>query len=184
MTTQGAITTAQAIQVGLAHHQAGRIADAAVVYRQVLTVEPDNFDAINNLGNLAQAQGRLDEALRSFERAAQLSPEHTGVHHNLGLTRLRLGALSAAMQSFRDAWIRNPMLFEAAEQMVATAAALARTADRCLTMPKIANAPQPSLVSIVVCSIDDQKHARIVELYGRLYAGLPHEITVIRDAKS
>jgi protein O-GlcNAc transferase len=251
MTTQRAMT-AQAIQIGLAHHQAGRIAEAASAYRQVLTAEPDNFDAlhllgvaahqsgdhaeaveliekaldldpsstaalnnlgearralddadgaracfqealrlqpdyfdaINNLGNLAQAQGRLDEALRSFERAARLSPGHAGVHHNLGLTRHRLGALPAAMQSFRDAWIRNPMLFAAAEQMVATAAALARTADRRLTMPQIANASQPSLVSIIVCSIDDQKHARTVELYRRLYAGLPHEITVIRDARS
>ena len=251
MTTQRAMT-AQAIQIGLAHHQAGRIAEAASAYRQVLSVEPDNFDAlhllgvaahqsgdhaeaveliekaldlnpsstaalnnlgearralddadgaracfqealrlqpdyfdaINNLGNLAQAQGRLEEALRSFERAARISPEHAGVHHNLGLTRHRLGALPAAMQSFRDAWIRNPVLFAAAEQMVATAAALARSADRRLTMPQIAYASQPSLVSIIVCSIDDQKHARTIELYRRLYAGLPHEITVIRDAKS
>ncbi|HEY2969867.1 MAG TPA: tetratricopeptide repeat protein [Casimicrobiaceae bacterium] len=251
MTTQRAMT-AQAIQIGLEHHHAGRIAEAATAYRQVLSVEPDNFDAlhllgvaahqsgdhaeaveliekalylnpsstaalnnlgearralgdadgaracfqealriqpdyfdaINNLGNLAQKQGRLDEALRSFEHAARLSPGHAGVHHNLGLTRHRLGALPEAMQSFRDAWIRDPMLFAAAEQMVATAAALARTADRPLTMPQIANASQPSLVSIVLCSIDDQKHARIVELYRRLYAGLPHEITVIRDAKS
>ena len=251
MTTQRAMT-AQAIQIGLAHHQAGRIAEAAGAYRQVLTIEPDNFDAlhllgvaahqsgdhaeaveliekaldlnpsstaalnnlgearralddadgaracfqealrlqpdyfdaINNLGNLAQAQGRLDEALRSFERATQLRPDHAGAHHNLGLIKQRLGALPPAMQSFRDAWIRNPMLFAAAERLVATAAALARAADRRLTMPQIANASQPSLVSIIVCSIDDQKHARTVELYRRLYAGLPHEITVIRDARS
>jgi predicted O-linked N-acetylglucosamine transferase (SPINDLY family)/GT2 family glycosyltransferase len=76
------------------------------------------------------------------------------------------------------------MLFAAAEQMVATAATLARTADRRVTMPQIANTSQPSLVSIIVCSIDDRKHARTVDLYRRLYAGLPYEITVIRDAQS
>ena len=252
MTTQGPITTAQAIQIGLAHHQAGRIADAAVVYRQVLSVEPDNFDAlhllgvaahqsgdyaeaveliekalesnpssaaafnnmgearralddadgaracyqealrlqpdffdaINNLGSLAQAQGRLDEALRSFEHATQLRPDHAGAHHNLGLARQRLCALPAAMRSFRDAWVRSPMLFAAAEQFVATAAALARAENSRPATPQIPRASRPSFVSIVVCSIDDAKHARIVDLYQRLYAGLPHEILVIRNARS
>ena len=246
------ISAANAIAIGLQHHQAGRLPEAVSVYRQVLEVDPGNFDAlhllgvaahqggdhaqaveliekaldlnpsstaalnnlgearralddadgaracfqealrlqpdyfdaINNLGNLAQEQGRLDEALRSFERATRLKPAHAGAHHNLGLTRQRLGALPAAMRSFRDAWVRSPMLFAAAEQMVATAAALARTADRRVTMPQIANASQPSLVSIIVCSIDDRKHARTVDLYRRLYAGLPYEITVIRDARS
>ena len=96
----------------------------------------------------------------------------------------RVDDQSAAMRALRDAWVRNPMLFTAAEQLVATAAALARAADQHPAIPQIAKTSQRSLVSVIICSIDDEKHARTVDLYRRLYAGLPHEITVIRDARS
>jgi tetratricopeptide (TPR) repeat protein len=252
MATQQATTSAPAIQIGLAHHQAGRIAEAADVYRQILSVEPTNFDAlhllgvaahqsgdhvkaveliakalehnpssaaalnnmgearralgdldgartcyqqalgfdpgffdaVNNLGNLAEAQGRPNEALRSFEQATQLRPDHAVAHYNLGLTRKRLGVLPSALTSFRDAWALNPMLFDAAEQFVATAAALARTANADPATPRTAPPSRAPLVTIVVCSIDDAKHARAADLYRRLYTGLPHEIVVIRDARS
>jgi len=91
---------------------------------------------------------------------------------------------SVAMRALHDAWVRNPMLFTAAEQFVAIAASLARTADHHPAIPQIAKASEPALVSIIICSIDDEKRARTVDLYGRLYAGLPHEIIVIRDARS
>jgi protein O-GlcNAc transferase len=183
MTTERAMT-AQSIQIGLAHHQAGRIAEAASAYRQVLRIEPDNFDALHLLGVAAHQSGDHAEAVELIEKALDLDPSSTAALNNLGEARRALGALPEAMQSFRDAWTRDPMLFAAAEQMVAAAAELARTADRRLTMPQIPNASQPSVVSIIVCSIDDRKHAHTVDLYRRLYAGLPHEITVIRDAKS
>ena len=83
----------------------------------------------------------------------------------------RVDDQSAAMRALRDAWVRNPMLFTAAEQLVATAAALARTADRHPTIPQIAKTSQPSLVSIIICSIDDEKHARTVDLYGTALRG-------------
>ncbi len=38
--------------------------------------------------------------------------------------------------------------------------------------------------TVIVCSIDDAKQARVVELYERLYEAWPHEIIVIRDARS
>ena len=39
-------TVAEAIQVAIGHHQAGRLAEAEAIYRQVLAQFPDHADAL------------------------------------------------------------------------------------------------------------------------------------------
>ena len=46
-------TVDQAIQRALLHHQAGRLAEAEVLYRQALTEAPGHPDALHLLGALA-----------------------------------------------------------------------------------------------------------------------------------
>ena len=47
------ITIEQAMQIALGHHQAGRLAEAEAIYRQVLAQFPDHADALHLLGVLA-----------------------------------------------------------------------------------------------------------------------------------
>ncbi len=39
----------ESIQTAIAHHQAGRLAEAEAIYRQVLIAAPVNFDALHLL---------------------------------------------------------------------------------------------------------------------------------------
>ena len=51
-------TIQRAMQVAIEHHQAGRLAEAEGIYRQVLARFPDHTDALHLLGVLAGQTGQ------------------------------------------------------------------------------------------------------------------------------
>src|SRR5579872_6671545 len=57
-------------------HQAGRLAEAETWYRRFLGVRPDDADALNAFGALAQQTGRHDLAVALFGRAAEAYVKH------------------------------------------------------------------------------------------------------------
>ena len=58
----------------VAHHQAGRLVEAAAVYRKILALRPDMIEVRNNLGLVLRNQGQLDEAIQQFEHALRSAP--------------------------------------------------------------------------------------------------------------
>lgn len=57
------ITNKPTIEIAIQHHQAGRLAEAEKIYRQILAQQPDHPDALHLLGVLAVQAGRLDAAV-------------------------------------------------------------------------------------------------------------------------
>ncbi len=87
----------------LRHHQAGRIADAAELYRRALALNPDLADAHNNLGIALAAQGRADAAVAHYERAIALNPSDASAHNNLGVTLADLARNNEAIAHYERA---------------------------------------------------------------------------------
>lgn len=92
----------------LAHHRAGRFAEAEVLYRAILDRRPGDADALSALGAALRAQGRIGEAITVFERALAAAPDHAGAHNNLGNTRHLAGDLEGAAASFRASLACDP----------------------------------------------------------------------------
>jgi Flp pilus assembly protein TadD len=90
------LTAQQAIRLGIQHHQAGRLAEAEAVYRQVLVQSPNHPEAIHLLGAIAMQTGQLDLALQFVQRAVAIDPR---AHH----FRVTLGQVLAALGRFEDA---------------------------------------------------------------------------------
>jgi thioredoxin-like negative regulator of GroEL len=57
------MTNPEALAVALQHHQAGRLAEAESIYRQILAVEPRHDDALHLLGDIARQVGRTGMAV-------------------------------------------------------------------------------------------------------------------------
>ncbi|MFB3051296.1 MAG: tetratricopeptide repeat protein, partial [Acidimicrobiia bacterium] len=68
----------------LAHHKAGRPAEAVALYQATLEGNPGHTDALFNLGALLGAQGQFDEATGCYERVLELMPEDADTLSNLG----------------------------------------------------------------------------------------------------
>ncbi|MBI2769150.1 MAG: tetratricopeptide repeat protein [Burkholderiales bacterium] len=89
-------------------HQAGQLADAARLYRQVLGINPAHFDSWHLLGVACLQQGRLEEAREHIARAVGINPRNAAAHGNLGTALLRSGLLAQARASLQTALQLDP----------------------------------------------------------------------------
>jgi len=98
---------------GLAHHRAGRLAEAEKIYRQILAQQPDHADASHLLGMLAAQTGQLAAAAELFRQTIQLRPDYAVAYSNLGNVLARSGRIDEAIASYRQAVQVNPEYAEA-----------------------------------------------------------------------
>ncbi len=106
-------TIPQAIAVAVQHHQAGRLAEAEQIYRQVLSTDPNNADALHLLGVIAQQRGKPDMAVDLIRRAVTLMPQMAEAHNNLGVSLRDQGKLDEAVESCQRALQIKPDYAEA-----------------------------------------------------------------------
>lgn len=66
-------------------HGAGRLGEAAQLYRQVLSLDPRNADALSNLGLVTAQLGEFAPAEALLKNLIAQAPRHAGAHVNLAL---------------------------------------------------------------------------------------------------
>lgn len=65
----------QLLQLAFTEYKAGKLEDAAVLYRTVLTFDKNNVDAYYNLGVIAEQQGKYRDAEAAYRQALFLKPD-------------------------------------------------------------------------------------------------------------
>ena len=88
---QQTLTIQQAIDLGVQHHNAGRLPEAESIYKQILQSHPDQPVALHMLGVIAHQVGKNDIAVDLITKALALNPDFAEAHSNLGLTLQDLG---------------------------------------------------------------------------------------------
>jgi tetratricopeptide (TPR) repeat protein len=99
----GAPDLAALLAAGLAHHNAGRLGEAERAYRQILTVQSNNPEALNLMGVLALQVNKPAVALELFTQAIRAAPRQPSYYSNLGTALRRLGRLEEAVAANRQA---------------------------------------------------------------------------------
>ena len=66
-------------------HRAGHLPEAEKIYRQVLTIDPKQVDALHLLGLIARQTGRRELAIELLGKSVALKPDFAHAHHNLGI---------------------------------------------------------------------------------------------------
>lgn len=101
-------TIPQLLDRGMAHHDAGRFADAENDYRAILELDPDHPDANNLLGLIAELFGHYDDAIAHAERAIAAVPACGMFHCNLGTALIPARRYEEAIAAFRRAMALEP----------------------------------------------------------------------------
>lgn len=101
------------LQRAQAAHQAGQLAEARLLYRDILAVEPANAEVLYALAILAQQLGRPDVAARRLQEALTHRPDFIEARVALGNSYLALGQLDQAAGPFEQAVALAPDLAEA-----------------------------------------------------------------------
>jgi len=97
----------------IAHHQAGRVAEAQRLYQRILTIDPDHAEALHLFGLLAYRVGQLETAVALITQAIQRQPQHAPYQFNLGVVLHKQGKLDEAVAAYRKALALNPYYVEA-----------------------------------------------------------------------
>ncbi len=103
----------ESMRRGLALHQAGRLAEAEAIYRDVLKRQPRHAAANHLLGLVRLQRGDADGAARSIARAIAARGDDPQYHGNLGVALDAAGRPTEAVASFDRAIALSPGFAEA-----------------------------------------------------------------------
>ena len=109
--------TTQAYRLAIAHHQAGRLAEAEAEYRRVLQWNPRHALSLYGLGTLALQVDRHEVAEKLIRSAIALKGEWPEACYHLGLALQGRDQFDAAIAAHRRAIAINPALFDAHYQL-------------------------------------------------------------------
>ena len=97
------MTLDEILQSAHDHHNAGRLAEAEGLYRQILAAQGNHAPAMHLLGVLLGQTGRMEGGTDLVRRATQLAPEMADYHGNLGELLRRQGRYEQGLISIRRA---------------------------------------------------------------------------------
>ena len=101
-------TVAEVLAEGLAHHRAGRLAEARRIYRRVLAFDRAQPDALRLLGVLELENGSSDLAVAFLGQAVEVALDNAVAHANYGRALRRQGDLSGAASALRRSLVLVP----------------------------------------------------------------------------
>lgn len=96
------------IETALNHQRAGRLAEAADIYRKVLAIEPGQADAVHLLGMVSFAEQDYSEAISLIGKAIALNPTIADYHINIASAYLAIGDTAHAKSHATIAIQLNP----------------------------------------------------------------------------
>jgi predicted O-linked N-acetylglucosamine transferase (SPINDLY family) len=96
------LTIQDALQLAIGHQQAGRLAEAEGIYRQVLAANPQQPDALHLLGMLAFQVGKFGVAHDLIRQALAVRPGTAEYLDNLSRALTALGRADEAIVTLRE----------------------------------------------------------------------------------
>jgi tetratricopeptide (TPR) repeat protein len=90
----------QRLQLALASHEAGNLAQARAICEEILVEQPTQVDAINLLGAIAMQTGDPQGAAVLYGRALDIDPDNVAVWCNCALAFMHMGQFDAALERY------------------------------------------------------------------------------------
>jgi tetratricopeptide (TPR) repeat protein len=158
--TAEASAVADTLRRATAHHQRGQLTEAEALYRQALTRQPKNFDALHLLGVLMHQRGKSSEALDLIGEALKANAQSAAALSNRAIVLTALGKNNEALASYDQAIALKPDYAEALNSRGNLLVKLGRTADALKSYERSIAANPRSLDALT-------NYATVLRLVGR-----------------
>ncbi len=97
-----------AFKEGYQHQKAKRFKEAICSYEESIREDPQQAEALNNLGFCYKNLKEYDKAIGYYQRALAINPKLAEAHEYLGEAYLGLGKLELATQEYETLRTLNP----------------------------------------------------------------------------
>ncbi|MFZ4524239.1 MAG: tetratricopeptide repeat protein [Chlorobium sp.] len=124
------------LQSAIALHQQGRLAEAEVLYKAILQVQPHHVDALQLLATIAAQQQSYVEAVELFDQVLDINPLHAVAYSNRGYALRELKRYEEAVASYNKALLLKPDYADAYYNCGFTLAELMRYEEASLSYDK------------------------------------------------
>ena len=94
--------------LGVAYRTLGEVEKATACFRTALAINPNQAEALTNLGIVLGGESPSDEAVSCFQKALEISPRSAIAHGNLGNLMKDQGRLDKALECYRQAIALSP----------------------------------------------------------------------------
>ena len=112
-------TIPEAFGIALGHHEAGRLAEAESIYRQILGADSSHVASLTMLAAIGDQLGRHADALALLDRALALDPVQPAVQYGRAVALQSLGRHEEAAAAYRQAIALKPDYTEALHNLAA-----------------------------------------------------------------
>jgi Tetratricopeptide repeat len=102
------MTVEAMLDAAFAHHQAGRLPEAEILYRDAIEADPQRWGACLNLTKILMLTGRVEQAQRWLRWRLEDSPEDATAHRQLGFSYASQNQLGLALRHFQSAIEQDP----------------------------------------------------------------------------
>ena len=168
----------------LQHHQAGRLAEAEQLYRQILALDPHHTDSLHLLGVLAGQVGRYDFAVELIGQAIAVRGDDPLFHYNLANALRDQGKPDEAAAGYERALKFKPDLAEAHNNLGIIFQSQGRLDDAAAHFTR-ALASKPDYVDVFgnLCAvlIDQEKFGHAEKLYKHMLSLKPDDAGILND---
>ena len=120
---------AEAFEIALGHHGAGRLVEAEAIYRRILDIAPDHADSLHLMGLLFHQAGQAEPARQLIGRAIAINPDAAPYHNSLAGVLLEGGQVEPAVAHYRRAQELRPESPEIASNLGSALRKLGRSAE-------------------------------------------------------
>jgi len=91
------------VKKATAYHQQGNFEEAQFIYEQILSSQPNHFDALQLLGVLFAQTKKYSQAIEFLSKAIDVNSNHAGVFNNRGIALKELKRFEEALASYDQA---------------------------------------------------------------------------------
>jgi tetratricopeptide (TPR) repeat protein len=123
------LTPAQAFDAAVTLHRQGRLGEAGQIYRAILKLDSNHFEALQYLGMICTSEGNPQEAERLIRQALTLKPDSADARANLGIALAALDRLDEALAEYEKAVVLDPQHVEARNNLGNTLHTLGRSGE-------------------------------------------------------
>ena len=91
------------LRLGVSFHQSGKLLDAELSYKKILSKAPKHFDSLHLLGVVESQKGNNHKALKFINQALQINPNNYIAYNNLALVYKNLEMFKEALDNCEKA---------------------------------------------------------------------------------